>query len=580
LLLHGCRGEEQVPVEVDLTRLSVCRIGNDLAKVPAVSEGSSRKLLQSDESPIDFFLRLPAKSILFFELSPGVSQEAFEITVTSDEREEVLAPLQYTVGAWRAEMRGVDGEVVRLRFENRTEDPLAWGRPRIASMADIEDPVLPPKPRVKTDRPNILLYVVDALRADRLSAYGYERPTSPNLDKLAQRSVIFLNAYSTGANTLGSIPALFTSLPPAEAKGRLRPTKYAVEHTLAEVFQDAGYATAGFQANFLLKPFLGYARGFDTYDTYSEFIGGRENKPVEAQKLHERVLQWLSNPRSGPFFIYVQSLDVHSPYEPPFPFLGKFNGDQEFPPPELTYVPEGMSPESLRGWRDAVRRLKPHRYDDAVAYADHELGRLIAALDDLGLRESTVIVITADHGESLGEGGRYLHGFSLHEEQIRIPLIIFLPWMKAPAREDTVVSLIDLGPTLLDIAGIHTPTQFKGHSLLRPESRQQPRSALGARLVSRSGAYEWFVREGPWKLHVIGQRAHLFHVASDPDQQNNLSQEMPIRADYLAHLNWRNTFAFDDQTGKFQGTKGLDQSLSKKERRELKEALQALGYVD
>jgi arylsulfatase len=569
IVLCACRKDAHVPVEIDLTRLALCSVAGKVAAVPVAIEGNYPRLLQPDARPIDFFLRLPSKSELFFDFAHEISLEAVRVSVTSDERADVLSPARHQQGAWRAGMQAFDGKVVRLRFENLSKGPLAWGRPRVVGVGELLEPALPQSPEAEVARPNIVLYVVDALRADHLSVYGYERRTSPHLEKLARRSSLFLNAYSTGADTAGSLPGLFTSLYPAEAQGRLRPAKNAAKHTLAEVFREAGYSTAAFLANTTMKSSLGYARGFDTY----EIDGGL----VIAEKLHARVLEWLNVSRTKPFFLYVQSMDVHHPYELPPSFSGRFSQNENRTPPELTYLPPGLIEKQRSFWRTMVRSLRPHQYDDAVAYADHELGKLIATLGDRGLRDSTVIVITADHGESLGEGGRYYHGLSLHEEQVHIPLIVSLPWLRAQAREDALVSLVDLGPTLLDIAGIPVPSEFKGRSLLRGYERHKPRAVFGVRRFFRPAAYEWFAREGPWKLHVIGSDARLIHIPSDREESNDKSEEMPITKGFLTHLKWGSIWEYRDRIHEVQR---LDAGLDEKERNELNEALRALGYIE
>src|SRR5262249_1431396 len=212
----------------------------------------------------------------------------------------------------------------------------------------------------------------------------------------------------------------------------------------------------------LLVPALGFNRGFATY----EIVGpqhppqGKGLEKASAAELHARVAAWLATPRERqrPFFLYVQSFDVHSPYTPPQDFLGRFAGTQENLAPVLTFFPEEMDPATREVFREAVSKLEPWHYDDAIAYNDFELGGLVDRMAALGLRESTVIVVTADHGESLGEGGRFTHGLSLNEELLHIPLIVALPWVERPIRLDNaVVSLVDVEPTLLVLAGIQPP---------------------------------------------------------------------------------------------------------------------------
>ena len=286
-----------------------------------------------------------------------------------------------------------------------------------------------------------------------------------------------------------------------------------------------------------------------------------------AAELHARVLKWLARKRERPFFLFVQSFDVHDPYAPPPPFLGRFSKSVKRPPLTLSSIPRRMKPERYK------QRLQDAAvYDDAVAYADHELGNLIESLSELGLRDSTALVITSDHGEALGERGLFLHGQSLHEEEVRIPLIISLPWQPSAARSEDVISLMDLGPTLLDLAGIAIPDQFQGQSFLQPPEAHRPRIAIGNRKLN-----EWFLREGPWKLVVWKKRVELFHIPSDRHEAHDLSEQSPIVLAYLYRLLWENSLAVRD-TGYQQ--RSIDYGLDEKQRKQLHDSLRALGYTE
>ena len=305
-LFGACGDEGQQKITIDLTTSPVCYVGDEPTSPPTRGAGAAAELLQIDGRPIDFYQRLPSGSVLFGNLPSDVSPDDVRVSVTSGERQQVLELVPVQTGAWRADLRGFDDAVVRLRFENRSGGSLSWGRPRIAGVEALVAPLLPPPPETGAQIKNVLVYVVDALRADHLSVYGYERPTSPDLEEFARTSAVFLEAYSTGPSTGLSIPSLLTSVVPSEVRGRLHRSKDAVSHTVAELFRRGGFETAGFQANLMLRRYMGYGRGFRIYKVFSRNIDGRVAS-ITATELHEHVVKWLKRPRERPFFLLVQS---------------------------------------------------------------------------------------------------------------------------------------------------------------------------------------------------------------------------------------------------------------------------------
>jgi arylsulfatase A-like enzyme len=574
-LLPGCADEERRKITIDLSASPVCHVGGQPARPPTRGGGAEAELLQIDARPIDFYQRLPSESVLFGKLPPGASPDDVRVSVTSSERQEVLGFVPNSTGVWRADLGGFGDAVVRLRLENRSDGPLSWGRLRIAGIETRVAPLLPPPPGTGKQPYNVLVYVVDALRADHLSVYGYERPTSPHLEEFARASAVFLEAHSTGPHTGTSIPSLLTSVVPSEVMGRLLRSEDGVPHTVAELFFDAGFETAGFESNLLLRKYMGYGRGFETFKLFSRTVDG-EIACITATELHEHVVHWLEKPRERPFFLFVQSMDVHHPYGPPAPFLGRFGSGHDEAPPELTYLPEDWSPSVGEFYQKMARRLKLQYYDDGIAYADHELGLLFAALTDLGLRDSTVIIITADHGESLGEGGRFLHGLSLNQEQVHVPLLVSVPWLREPLRVHSLVSLLDVAPTLLDLAGIPVPAQFKGRSLMRSHPQHEPRIAVGER-TGPKGFQEWFLRQGEWKLIATRRGRSLFHIPSDRLETRDLSEQRPILTRYLTGLLWANSLAFREPGYQVPSS---DRHLDEARLEELEEAGRALGYIE
>lgn len=580
LLAAACRAPASAEPGIDLAEPGRC-VPERAVAGPAA--GAVPSLVQNGPGTIDCYLRLPPKAEVVFRLDPAVPPEATHVSVKGDDADERAVPLARRGDEWRGALEGPAGQPVHIRFENRADRPLRWIAPRVVGTLEPAAPVLGAAMRPSTEPINVILYVVDALRADRLSLYGYERPTSPSLETVARHGVVFLNAYAPGPNTMGSIPSLLTSLYPWQLGGHLRPSADVPTRPLAEVFRAAGYETGAFQANFLLIGPLGFDRGFETYEVLRE-VTPTGPRRVNAEALHVRVLEWIRAHRERPFFLYVQSLDVHDPYDPPPPFRGRFSDGEAVAAPENPASIRGgdarLVPAAEEGIRALVEGLHPERYDDSVAYADHEIGNLLTALGALGIRERTAIVVTADHGESLGAGGRYLHGHSLREELIHVPLVLGLPWMRDGVRIGDVVSLMDVAPTVLELAGLAVPPDYLGRSLFEASNPTEPAAAMGARLTGLGGAdakpVEWYVREGPWKLKTDGERLQLFHLPGDRDEAEDMSARRPAQTAYLAGL-LRRARSQASGSGRAQQ---LATELNEAEQKEVERSLRALGYIE
>ncbi len=460
-------------------------------------------------------------------------------------------------------------------------------------------PLLERPPAGRCERIDVLLYLIDTLRADRLSVYGYERPTSPQLEKLASQGTLFLRAYAPGSKTVPTVTALFASRYPSELRGRLRADGPG-RHTLAEVFQAAGYSTAAFQANVALRPGFGYGRGFDTY---RRVVGERhpERPKVDAEDLHAQALEWLRSQERRPFFLYIQTMDTHTPYDPPAPFADSFT-DPNNPTPAtldelralshptaqqqaMLEMREGMTPEQQEKLDRLFRSVNPDHlfgsdhYDGAVAYADHELGRLVKHLRELGLWECMALVITSDHGELLGEHGQFLHARFLYEELVHVPLLVILPGAAGGGRRvEEIVSLMDVAPTLANLAGLEVPDTFLGRSWLRPRPASQPPRAVGELIAPRTRtSLATYVREGPWKLVAGKAGVQLFHLPTDPDEKQDVSAAHPSVTEYLSGVA-ADAVPAPSAEAEALGPPGSE--LPEAEQRELQEDLRALGYVE
>ena len=332
--------------------------------------------------------------------------------------------------------------------------------------------------REPADRPNILLITVDTLRANHLGLYGYERPTSPNLDAFADTAVVFDNAFTQATLSGPAHGTMMTGLYPQVhgAIDNLVPLNEG-NRTLAELLRSAGYETAMFVSHRFVGPKYGFARGFDLAVVKSVRSHGpghdHDGKgDAETNEIFEAVLEWLGQPKTTPFFAWLHVQHPHKSYDPPQPY------DRMF------VEPPDSSAHNLR----CLYTLDDHRkgevvldeqerefvvalYDGEIAFVDAELGRVFSELKRLGHDEKTIVVLTSDHGEMLfddpwqRETGHWKHRF---DPSLRIPLIVRAPGAnQGGERVSAMVGLIDLAPTLLELVGVKGPVGFQGESLVR-----------------------------------------------------------------------------------------------------------------
>ena len=581
----ACRPAADSKFVVDLTQLGASLLDGRWQQVPVKSENGAAQIVQPAASTLNLYVEVPPEAELVVDRVEPEPAAAPAVEVTSEATSQRLVLQRGRSGAWRASLEAFSAQPVRLRFQNPAAVPRRWTRPRLVAPRQPMTPVLEPAPRPAGLRPNVIVYVVDTLRADRLSVYGYERETSPNLAKLADRAALFLAAYAPGPHTLPSITSLFASRYASELSGRLDPAGPA-RLTLAEVFRDAGYQTAAFQANFLLFPAHGYARGFDKYRVLRD-RSGPEPKKATAAQVQAHALEWLRSRPEGPFFLYLQTMDVHFPYDPPMPFADRFARFKRGTP--MSQIQKHMTPEqldalaklgdkSVKQFLGMMWHLSPNVYDGCVAYADHEIGQFLEAIQEAGLEENTLIAVTSDHGEPLWQRGHIKHGLSLYEELVHIPMILWIPWQAKARRIGSIVSMRDLGPTLLDLAGVEQPTDFPGRSLLEPPDPVPAAFAIGEQFAYRTNeVLAWYARQGSWKLILDSTGSLLFDLSSDPAEEKDVRAEHPIVAAYLEALIRSQSPALKPGG---RDAVPLDEGLADDEVEALEEALRSLGYVE
>jgi arylsulfatase A-like enzyme len=311
-----------------------------------------------------------------------------------------------------------------------------------------------------TDPPNILLVTIDTLRADHLSCYGYHRKTSPNMDALAAQGVRFEHAYCTIPLTGPSHVSLFSSRYPQEHGVRINGVPIPKDSKwlyLPQILRRFGYFNAAFVSAWpLVSHLTGFSHWFQVYDQDMKRSYQFLSSSRFAEDVTPRAISWLEDQRVEPFFLWVHYFDPHAPYHLRKRFADPAtNGHATTPPSEVSAA-----------MTDRIRR-----YDSEIGYVDHHLGLLLRALDKAGVTDSTLLVLTSDHGESLGEHDYVGHGRHLYDSILRVPLIVRYPGHIKPGKViATPVSLLDVTPTILELSGLSQrqppiPANFVGRSL-------------------------------------------------------------------------------------------------------------------
>jgi len=451
------------------------------------------------------------------------------------------------------------GQRVTLRFETHTADQKTDGFILITDFTAQHKAT-----KSAATRPNFLILLVDALRPDHLSTYGYSRPTSPNLDLLAKESLVFENAFAQSHCTNFSVPTLFTSRLPLETKTKqssyynLSPDLVMLPQTL----QEAGYSTVAFCVNPLIHWDYGYDAGFDA------FYQGHE----KGEALNEKALTWLKTNAPQPFFIYLHYMDVHGPYCAPekyrAPFLSGIPSptDQAVRYGQITEMLDQM--ETGKVYRREEQEYLRALYDGGINYTDWYIGELLAQLKQMGLYENTVIIVLADHGEEFWEHGGLGHGGQLYDELLRVPLIIKLPaaFGFRGKRLTTPARIIDIYPTIMELAGLSSPSRLRGKSLLAADAGEKCWLYAEAPEMAALRDRSWKFIDKPGSL-----QDELYNLEKDPAEIKNVIARYPERAAQMQAQIAKFTKSAKSATSAHQEQKSIDPKTF--------ERLKSLGYL-
>lgn len=410
---------------------------------------------------------------------------------------------------------------------------------------------------------NVILILIDTLRADHLGCYGYERETSPNIDNLALESIVFANAISQSAWTAPAVASMWTGLLPSKHRmlyfknhGKLR----AKLPTLAGIMKSNGYETISYNGAGFVSAKLGFGSGFDIYESRSD----RFRKNIDAS------VEWIRTNPGKRFFLFLHGYDVHRPYDMKdynifYDYKGKYNLRHFC----VKYAPKIKTDDDLK--------YIVSQYDAGIRYVDHILGEFFETLRSEGLLEETILIVTSDHGDEFYEHGNCDHVKSVYEELIQVPLIIRVPGFDSARIEHQVPASTSMLPTILDMVGIKDEAAVEQNSLVQFFTKMSFSfpfvvSETGWSIKGRGRKYWRCVRTDKWKqIYFKNVRARetyeLYDLAHDPGEKKNVADAYP---DVFSRLKER---MFDVEIGEEPAEReALDE--------ETLEQLKALGYMD
>jgi len=426
-------------------------------------------------------------------------------------------------------------------------------------------------------RPNLVLIYIDTLRRDNLSCYGRELVTSPVIDRLAAGSVQFSNATSPASHTVPAVCSVMTCrYPQPGGLSRGEPFQISADRpTLAALLRASGYRTAAFIGNYVL------GRDYDTriwqgFEVFDDRFPQRESErripEREAGSLGRAAVSWLRANGEQRFFLWLHFQDPHGPYQPPGGTAVTGSLEHYGPPRTVPLAGDNFSRGGIPAYQRLGGATDPRLYlagyDGEIAYADRNVGLVLAWLRRLDLERNTVVALLSDHGEAMEDdhGWFFSHGHDLTEDQVRVPLLIRIPGTGGGRVVTREVSTLDLFPTLLRVAGVEIPQGLPGRDLLAAPDAL----STDGLVLSFTGGGIRAARSGPYKLIQRGGKAFLYNTDLDPGETTNLSEVERGQALWMAReMN-------DLIAGQKPGAAGSAGGWSE----EVRQRLRLLGYVD
>ena len=463
---------------------------------------------------------------------------------------------------------GFETAVIGMSPENAGSSFLpAWGNPVLGGFT------------ADTEEKSLVLISIDCLRADHVGAYGYERDTTPNIDRLAADGALFRNASSVSSWTLPTHMSMMTGLMPSlHGASRAYKLSSSVPY-LPEIMAENGFQTLGIASGGYVSQAWGFDRGFDVY----RMLTDRRASEIVDAALELGTASKAS--RTGKLFLFVHLFDAHWPYLPPSEFLDRF---APRPPDISDIMPKVIHRKPPSGPEEIQHFVS--LYDGEIAYLDRELGRFFDGLKVAGLYDRSLIILTADHGESFYEHGVWQHSESLFEEVTHIPLIVKWPGSSIIGEVETLVSQLNIFPTVLEQAGLVPPYDYVPLGQFLSESPAPPVNVMSEitwdAKEDQGAAMRIAVRDGRLKyvLTLAGKlddelfvsevvKEELYDLTADPGEMQNL---LPNTDSDIGALR-RDARALLEKARALQANRGGQEVMLDEE---LTEHLKALGYIN
>ena len=416
--------------------------------------------------------------------------------------------------------------------------------------------------------PNVILIVVDTLRADHLSCYGYSRKTSPNIDNLSLDSVLFKNAISPAPWTAPSIGSLLTSQYPSVLGFKDDAVKINDKFlTLAEIFKENYYKTKGIISHEYVSHKVGFNQGFDSYDEDNS----RGEYDISSPSITEKAISFIKeHHKNHKFFLFLHYFDPHCNFNmhPNYNYYPNYSGTLTSGQTQVELLEKAPSMSA-----DDIKYIKA-LYDSEISFTDEYIGKFLNKLKELGLYNNTLIIFTADHGEEFLERGDYWIGHckTLYQELIHVPLIIKLPGKNKKKIIDKYIGLIDLMPTIIDYAGLRIPNEYEGEIVNINDEKELKSKIIISETKKKANLQSVIWR--PWKFiyDPNGNLEQLFNLKKDPNESKNvaLKDERILKEMETILQNWNDYVKLNKSEAKAQIPNFTE---------EQKKRLKSLGYI-
>jgi arylsulfatase A-like enzyme len=432
---------------------------------------------------------------------------------------------------------------------------------------------------------NVVVLLIDTLRASKLRPYNPQsRVRTPIFDGIVERGTLFERAHSQENWTKPSVASVLTGLTPSTHRAITTEARLpASAELVSEVFDGAGFHTASFLANGYVSDRFGFDQG---WDHYTNMI--REGRSTEAEDVFREAGDWIEQHHDERFFVYVQTIDPHVPYDPPAEFLQTYDPRTDYAGQvqprrtgELLEAAKGNRPSVVFDESDLTRLTALH--DGEISYHDRELGRFLERLAAMGVADDTLLVITSDHGEEFRDHGSFGHGHSVYQELIQVPLVFHRPGLVPQGRRvPQPVSTMNVSQTILELADVRGLRAAEGRSLVSDMHGLVPSHPMLA--FTNMLDDKRVIRSRRWKMVLSGINAKIFDLGQDPQERNEITDltRHPIAARFL-RIHLGQYLGSRDRGHWWQATQQERQQLQSEQAEmddTIRAQLRALGYAN